>query len=187
MPKRLTNMFQSATAIIESLTDNHKTPLHVGEVMACWTYIAFVSSIVTYEEVGLNTVTDPELKALIQSAMKIAEAHKKQLSEFMRKEGITLPPSPESKPKSDPSAIPLGAKLTEDEIVNTLVVNFVFAADMCAASASQSLRTDVGLMFLQFQMDKLSLGFKAKELMQKKGWLKIPPYFHPPGSPSQNR
>ncbi|HET7522067.1 MAG TPA: DUF3231 family protein [Bacillales bacterium] len=186
MPKSLVNMLQSATKIMDSLADNRETPLHVGETMACWTYLAFVGSIVTYEEVALNTVTDPKLKELIQDAKGIANSHKKRLSEFMRKEGIPLPALPEDKPKSDPSSIPLGARLTDDEIVNTLAVNFVFAADTCAASASQSLRTDVGLMFLQFQMDKLSLGFKARELMKKKGWLKIPPYYHPPGSPMQN-
>src|SRR5699024_7929670 len=79
--------------------------------------------------------------------------------------------------------IPQGVKFTNDELVNTLNINFVTAADMCAAAASQCLRTDIGLMFLKFQTDKLSLGFKAKELMQKKGWLKVPPHYHPPGAP----
>ncbi|WP_158701546.1 DUF3231 family protein [Lentibacillus sp. Marseille-P4043] len=184
MANKFTNMFQSATKIIESLTDNSQMPLHVGETMACWTYLAFVGGIVTYEQVGLNTVTDPKLQEMIQEALKIAKSHKKQLSDFMRNEGVTLPTLPEDKPMSESSSIPLGAKLTEDEIINTLLINFVTAADMCAASASQSLRTDVGLMFVKFQMDKLSLGYQARDLMQKKGWLKIPPYYHPPGAPN---
>ncbi|MDY0407104.1 hypothetical protein P5G51_018760 [Virgibacillus sp. 179-BFC.A HS] len=33
MPK-LESLFKNAANIIESLTDNHKTPLHVGETMA---------------------------------------------------------------------------------------------------------------------------------------------------------
>ncbi len=98
------------------------------------------------------------------------------MSEFMRKEGVSLPNAPEDKPQSDPNAIPIGAKFTDNELANTLMINFVVAADMCAASASQSLRTDLGLMFLKFQTEKLSLGFKAKEIMQKKGWLKVPPF-----------
>jgi hypothetical protein len=40
-------------------------------------------------------------------------------------------------------------------------------------------------MFLKFQMDKLSLSYQAKELMERKGWLKIPPFYNPPGSPRQ--
>lgn len=64
---------------------------------------------------------------------------------------------------------------------------FIAATDMCATVASQSLRTDVALMFLKFQTDKLSLGLKAKELMRENGWLKIPPFYQPPGSPSQSQ
>lgn len=185
MPKNLGEIFQSSVKALEALTDNNKDPLHMGEVMACWTYLAFVGNIITYEEVGLNTVTDPKLKQLIEDALKIAKAHKKQLTELMKKEGVSLPSLPETKPKSDPSAIPPGAKLTDDEVINTLEINFVFAADTCAASASQCIRTDVGLMFLKFQADKFSLGFQAKQLMRKKGWLKIPPHYQPPGAPGE--
>jgi hypothetical protein len=173
------NMFQAAISVIESLTDNHKTPLHVGEVMACWTYLAFVSNIITYEEVGLNSVTDPEIKAFITNSKEVAESHKEQLSKFMANETIPLPSIPKDKPEVDPTTVSLGAKFTEDEILNTLVVNFVFAADSCAASASQCLRVDVGLMFLNFQIDKLALGYKAKDIMKRKGWLKVPPYYNP--------
>lgn len=94
---------------------------------------------------------------------------------------------PEDKPESNPSDVPLGAKLTDSELINTLNINFVTAADMCAASSSQSLRTDVAKMFLKFQTDKLSMGLRSKELMQKKGWLKVPPFYQPPGSPAKDR
>src|SRR5699024_3389104 len=118
---------------------------------------------------------------------KIASSHKKELSEFMRKEGVPLPEMPEHKPKSSSEDIPLGVKFTDDELVNTLNINFVTAADLCAVAASQSIRSDVALLFLKYQADKLSLGLKAKELMKKKGWLKIPPYYYPPGSPVQEK
>lgn len=176
----LGNMFQAAISAIESLADNHKTPLHVGEVMACWTYLAFVSNIIIYEQIALNSVTDPELKDFIRNAKAVADSHKKQLSEFMETEGIPLPSNPKDKPSIDPKMVPIEAKFTEDEIINTLVVNFVFAADTCAASASQCLRVDVGLMFLNFQADKLALGYKAKAIMKKNGWLKVPPFYNPP-------
>ncbi|MFD1361843.1 DUF3231 family protein [Lentibacillus salinarum] len=180
-------LFESASKVLKSLSDNKKNPLHVGEVMACWTYLAFVNNIITYEEIGLNTTTEPGIKSLFQDAMEVATSHKKELTELMHQEGVSLPSSPESKPKADPSAIPVGTKFTEDELVNTININFVAAADMCAAAASQSLRTDVGLMFLKFQSEKLALGFKAKDLMQKKGWLKTPPYYLPPGTPHPKR
>lgn len=176
---------EATMKIIKSLTDNEKHSLHVGEVMACWTYLSFVESIVTFKEVGLNTTTNPGLRELYQDGLKVAKSHKEELSGFMRKEGVTLPDPPVEKPVSDPKAIPLGAKFTDDELANTLTINFVYAADMCATAASQCLRTDVGLMFIRFQIDKLSLGFKARNLMKRKGWLKTPPYYQPPGSPNQ--
>lgn len=181
----LANMFKSAISGLEALTDNRKDPLHVGEVMACWTYLAFVEHIITYESVGLNTTTHKKLKSMFEEAIKTAQGHRKQLSQFMREQGVALPRAPELKPKSDQNAIPLGAKFTDSELVNTLNTNFVIAADMCAAAASQCLRTDVGLMFLKFQADKLALGFRTKELMQKEGWLNLPPYYQPPGSLSK--
>jgi hypothetical protein len=177
------SVLDTATNIIQSLTDNKKKPLHVGEVMSCWTYLAFIGEIIIYEEVGINTTTDTELKELYNEGLKTAEAHKKELSVFMKQEGIPLPSQPEGKPKSDPNAIPLGVKFTDNELANAIAINLVVAADMSAAAASQSLRTDIGLMFLKFQMDKLTIGYKAKALMQKKGWLKIPPFYYPPGLP----
>ncbi|MDQ0351424.1 hypothetical protein J2R98_001238 [Alkalibacillus filiformis] len=37
-------------------------------------------------------------------------------------------------------------------------------------------------MFLKFQIDKFSLGFSAKEMMKKRGWLKIPPAYRRTGA-----
>lgn len=186
MPK-FGQMFDSVSNIVQSLTDNSKDPIHVGEAMACWTYRAFTANIQAHVEVGLNTTTDSGVKELLQDALKVVSSHKKELTDFMVQEGVPLPNSPEKKPESDPNAIPLGAKFTDNELVNTINLNFVIAADMCAASASDSLRTDLAIMFIKFQTEKLSLGLKAKELMQRKGWLKIPPYYHPPGGSSHQK
>ncbi|MCR2823179.1 DUF3231 family protein [Lederbergia panacisoli] len=180
-------IFESAINVIQSLTDNRKNPLHIGEVMACWSYLAFVENIITFEEVGLNTTINDGVKELYEDSKKVATNHKMELTKLMRQEGIPLPSSPENKPLSDPAAIPFGVKFTDDELVNTLNMNFVVAADLCAAAASQSVRTDIALMFLKFQVDKLCLGLKAKELMQKEGWLKIPPFYTSPGLPNNEQ
>jgi hypothetical protein len=59
--------------------------------MSCWTYLAFVESIITFEEVGLNTITETELKELFQTSIKVAISHKKRLSEFMREKACRCP------------------------------------------------------------------------------------------------
>lgn len=177
-------MFKNAVDIIESLTDNQKNQLHIGEAMSCWTYYSFVSSAVINVEVGLNTTNDSKLRKFLQDSYKVMKSHKKELTEFMLQEGIPLSETPEDKPQSDPAAVPLGAKFTDNELSNIININFVIAANMCALSTTESLRTDVAMMFLKFQTDKLSLGLKARELMLEKGWLKIPPKYNPPGSPA---
>lgn len=180
-------MFESVSNIIQSLTDNSKDPLHVGEAMSCWTYHAFTGNIKGHVEAGLNMTTDKGVKELLQDGLEVISSHNEELTEFMVQEGVTLSNNPEKKPDSDPNVIPLGVKFTDDELVNTVNLNFIIAADLCAGAASQSLRTDVALMFMKFQSEKLSMGLKAKELMQKRGWLKTPPYFNPPGGAPQQK
>lgn len=85
--------------------------------MACWTYLSFVSSIITYIEVGLHTTTDSELKKGFQDGHNLATSHTKELSEFMTQEGVALPETPQTKPKSNPEDIPLGAKLTDSNLL----------------------------------------------------------------------
>lgn len=113
-------MFKNATDIIESLTDNHKNPLHIGEAMACWTYYSFVSFAIIQVEIGLNTTNDSKLKKLLQDSYEVMKSHQKKISELMRQEGVPLSNTPEDKPESDPNAVPLGTKLTDDEITNTV-------------------------------------------------------------------
>src|SRR5699024_9245995 len=168
------------------LTDNHKDPMHVGETMACWTYYTFVSQIISHKEIGLNTPTDSKQTKLYQDTYKVTTSHKNELSELMRQEGIPLSVASATKQESNPEAIPLGAKFTDSEVINTLNKKIEIAADICATAASQSLRTDITLIFLKIQTDKLSLGLKAKEIMRSKGWLKVPPAYYPPGA-TQNK
>ncbi|MCC2686356.1 MAG: hypothetical protein K0R75_3255 [Paenibacillaceae bacterium] len=181
----IAQFFETTMDVIQSLTNSRSQPMHVGEVMTAWTYLAFVESIVAFEEVGLNMTMEADLKKLFTASRKVAIEHREHLTELLRKEGVPLPEAPEGKPECNPEAIPAGVKFTDNELVNMLNMNFVVAAGMCANAASQSLRADVSTMFLKFQMDKLSLSYQAKELMERKGWLKIPPFYNPPGSPRQ--
>ncbi|MCR8863924.1 DUF3231 family protein [Priestia megaterium] len=101
----------------------------------------------------------------------------------MVKEGILLPEIPATNPKSDPNSIPLGAKATDSEIANLISVKVASNIVMCSTNMGQSIRTDIGLMWLKFHTEKVILGSKVKSLMQQKGWLKIPPYYYSPGAP----
>ncbi|WP_445486884.1 DUF3231 family protein [Niallia sp. 03133] len=101
----------------------------------------------------------------------------------MEKEGIHLPPSSEERPQSDPNGVPLGTKLTDDEIMNGLSIKTVAAVVHCATAASQCVRNDVSVLFTQCMLEKIKFGTTLKDLMRKRGWIKVPPYYYPPGAP----
>lgn len=180
------NVFESLTDFMKSFVDDEpKPPLHVGEVMNCWTYLAILAEAISFEQIGLNMSTDPELRDFIEKTMAGASSQEKRLGDFLQKEGVILPPTPESKPLSEPSSVPLGAKFTDSEIANIVSVKLATSIVACAATASQSVRNDVGAMFIKFQEEAMTYGLMVKTLMKKRGWIKIPPYYMPPGLPNQ--
>lgn len=179
------------TSIIESLKDylqmsldnEPKNPLHVGEVMSCWMYLALMDESTIYIQIALNTTSDDEVIKMLQDSLTQCEAQGKRFKEFMKREGIHLPPTSEQRPDSDPLQVPLGAKLTDNEIANGISLKTVAAITHCAAAAAQSIRNDVGSMFTHCMLEKMKFGTSLKELMRRKGWIKVPPYYYPPGMP----
>jgi hypothetical protein len=165
------------------MDDDPKPPLHIGEAMGCWTYLGFLGEVQNYERIALNTTIDPELKDLFETGLELAKSHIKQLHEFMQNEGVPLPPMAPEKTLSDPNDIPLGVKLSDNELANGMVVNLISAAVMCATVANQSLRADVSLMFLKFQLEKMAYMATFKTMIKTRGWLKVPPSYNPPGRP----
>jgi hypothetical protein len=179
----MANVLESAVNVIRSMFDDEtKEPLHVGEVMACWLYLGGLDEARSFVEAGLNTTTDDELRHAFEEDEKLGKSQRERLKKFMLDEGITLPPAPEPKPVSDANSIPLGVKMTDDELVNGLSLKIVSLIIHAATASAQSVRNDVGLMFAQFQAEKMILGTNVKAMMRKRGWLKIPPYYYPPGA-----
>ncbi|HWO97413.1 MAG TPA: DUF3231 family protein [Bacillus sp. (in: firmicutes)] len=179
----MVNIFETVMDTMKSMTVQDKDqPLHVGEVMACWIYLAGLELAKVSVQTGINTTTDDELKAILEEDMKLGTSQRKRLHDFMIKEGITLPPAPEDMPISDPNSIPLGVKLTDDVIANELSLKIVSLIMRASGAASESVRTDVGLLFTQFLAEKLAFATRLKHLMRKRGWIKVPPFYVPPGS-----
>jgi hypothetical protein len=179
----MVNIMETIMDAMKSLTvQDEDQPLHVGEVMSCWIYLAGLELAKVSVQAGINTTSDDELKAILEEDMKLGTSQRERLHDFMIKEGITLPPAPEDMPKSDPNSIPLGVKLTDDVIANELSLKIVSLIMRAAGAASESIRTDVGLMFIQFQAEKFAFASRLKHLMRKRGWIKVPPFYVPHGS-----
>jgi hypothetical protein len=176
------NIMETINDVMKSITvQDEDQPLHVGEVMACWIYLAGLELAKVSVQAGINTTTDDELKAILEEDMKLGTSQRERLHDFMIKEGITLPPAPEDMPNSDPKSIPLGVKLTDDVIANELSLKIISLIMRAACAASESIRTDVGLLFIQFQAEKFAFAARLKDLMRKRGWIKVPPFYVPPG------
>ncbi|MFB7305098.1 DUF3231 family protein [Heyndrickxia sporothermodurans] len=178
------NVWETVMDTMKSMMNQDKDqPLHVGEVMACWIYMAGLEIAKVSVQAGINTTTDDELKVILEEDMKLGTSQRKRLHDFMIKEGIPLPSSPEDMPMSKSNSIPLGAKLTDDVIANELSLKIASLILQAASASSESIRTDVGLLFVQFQAEKLAYAIRLKHLMRKRGWIKVPPFYLPPGSP----
>ncbi|MCD8508626.1 MAG: DUF3231 family protein [Bacillus sp. (in: Bacteria)] len=85
-----------------------KTPMHVGEVMACWTYYAAIKEMTNFEEMALNTTADQEVKDVLEEGYKMCLSQVERMEKLLVQEGIPLPPTSPKKPKSSPEDIPPG-------------------------------------------------------------------------------
>ncbi|WP_169797568.1 DUF3231 family protein [Neobacillus fumarioli] len=169
------------------MKDENKTPLHIGEAMTCWVFLALIAETQVQTEVGINSTTDPELRKALQEAVNMFQTEKERISCFMRSEGIPLPPLSESKPISDLNSVPLGVKLTDNELANSLKKKLTMAMGNCAEAAAHSIRSDVSLIWAEFLQEHITFLLTFKSLMRKRGWLKVPPLYNPPGLPQTEK
>ncbi|MBS4174910.1 DUF3231 family protein [Bacillus sp. FJAT-49736] len=180
----MTNLFESALNHFQTLIDReNKNPLHVGEVTNLWVLLTMIEEGICIYQIGLNTTTDADLiHAFIngeQSSKDIAQ----QLRAFFKKEGVPLPETSEEKPKSDPNSIPLGVKHTDEELANLVSVKVAAQITLLGQTLAMAVRSDVCELLLKIQYEILKYGASFKTLMRKRGWIKVPPYYYPPGAP----
>ena len=91
----MVNILETVMDAMKSLTvQDEGQPLHVGEVMACWIYLAGLELAHASVQAGINTTTDVELKAILEEDMKLGASQRERLHNFMAKEGIPLPLAP---------------------------------------------------------------------------------------------
>jgi hypothetical protein len=176
------DLLQALKSVVQTfIKDENKTPLHIGEAMGCWAFLTLVGEVQVQTEVGINSTTDPELRKALQKAVNMLKSEKERISAFMQSEGISLPPLSESKPCSDPNSVPLGVKLTDKELANSLMKKITMAITNCSETAGQSIRSDFSLMCAELLQEHITFLITFKSLMRKRGWLKTPPPFYPPG------
>ncbi|HJV17728.1 MAG TPA: DUF3231 family protein [Bacillales bacterium] len=178
------DVIQAINKVIQSYVDNEsKPPLHVGEVMSCWSYLSELADEQVHSEAGINSTTDPELRKAFFEVVKMFKSQKERIIAFMLSEGVQLPPLSESKPQSNPRDVPLGVKLSDNELANSLNIKIVILISFCANAITQSVRNDVTLLWLEYLQEYMTFGATLKDLVKRRGWLKVPPSYYAPGAP----
>lgn len=181
----MANIVEVIGSILQSTLDNEKkSPLHMGEVMNCWMFLASIHEANIFTQIGINTSTDDELLEMLKDSTKSCDAQSKEMTSFMTREGVPLPPLTEKKPNSGSETIPYGVKMTDDEIANGVSIKSIAAIMLCMNGVTQAVRDDVSKMFLEIMLEKISFNASLKTMMKKRGWIKIPPYFAPPSLPN---
>jgi hypothetical protein len=174
--------------VSEHLIEEPAIPLHTGEVMNIWTFYSFVGEAKQSSVMALNHTSDNELSHALEDVIyHLEDKQLMKLKEFMKTNGIPLPDISADKSISDPNDVPLGAKMTDKEIANALILKISSGMIFCSRGISESVRDDVGLMFTEFHTQKVVYGLKVKKLMEKRGWLLVPPYYYAPGIPIQQQ
>jgi hypothetical protein len=181
------NLFEAIWNTLKISVDDKnetKSPLHVIEVGDCWKYLAMVEEFLRYEEMGLNTSTDDEVIEMLTDTAKLCESQIKNLSKFMKEEGIPLPEATSSKPNSNSKDIPLGVKLTDIELANGIAFKVVTCLQACAIGQADSVRNDVGMIWLRFYLDWASFGVTLKTKCVSVVGLKFRPITIPQAPPN---
>lgn len=161
------------------LSGNPKNePLHYGEVFSLWSFSQSSKGMISGSQAFLNHVGDKDLHKLLEDIINQCQQELKQVDALLKDNGVGLPPAPPEKPKANLEDIPVGARLTDQEIAAGLSMDIAAGLVLCSQIIGQSIREDVAMMFGQFHMEKATMGGKVLRLNKEKGWLIPPPLHH---------
>lgn len=158
--------------------DGKKPPLNAGEVMNLWHYLNGAQQFLKEEQFAYSLVQDEELKEKLNDL--ITNIHRpivKELFDFLNNEGVSLSEAILEDTARHFGELPAEARLTDEEFANQLLNNISLGITYAARGLAESVRADVCHKFAKFQMMKVMFGISLKPLMEKRGWLKVPPYF----------
>jgi hypothetical protein len=152
-------------------------PLHYGEVFGLWASALAGNAMIAGYQTMMNHAGDDDLKKLLVEAIELGQEQKKQIEEYLKENGLGLPPAAPEPPEACLEDIPVGARIPDPAIAATLAADIAAGLVSCSAVIGKSIREDVAMMYGQFHLQKATLGGKVLRLNKEKGWL-IPPPLH---------
>jgi hypothetical protein len=171
-------LFDVVQDVFEPFMDGEKRPLNVMEVSNLWFFLLGTGTTMRNEEIGFNLAQDPELKQMLKDIRDTVHIPiRDEISQFLMKEGVPLPPSTPVKPVGEFQNIPEGAKLNDEEIANLMSYNLAMGVNYASRGLTESIRADVGLIFSKIILKKTIAGLQVKQYLDRHKWLRIPPYY----------
>jgi hypothetical protein len=168
--------------ILQSLFQNSeatKNPPHVGEAFHLWTTFFTASESKAIVLILVNHTNDIELKESIEHFVAdVLTPMIQRCQDVMKNEGIALPTVTPDAAKADERLIPGGAKITDDLLAQMVVIKLQGLMEYVYRGLSQSVREDIGSMFYSFLGHILAHGYSLRKLMEKRGWLRVPPFYY---------
>lgn len=159
-------------------TQQPPVPTHVGEVFHIWSILVELNETRALIQLMANHTNDTDLKELAEHFIDdVLTPQQKRVAELMRNEGINAPPLTTDVSKAEERLIPPGAKLTDFQVAQMLVVKVIGLLEWSHRGTVHSVRDDVSMMFNSFYNHVLAQGYTLKKLMNKRGWLLIPPSY----------
>ncbi|MCJ8008760.1 DUF3231 family protein [Lederbergia wuyishanensis] len=152
-------------------------PMHYGEVFGLWTYLMSTKGLLTCYQIYLNHAGDSDLQSLLNEASQLTTQEVKEIESLLKETGVALPPTPPERSKAALEDIPPGARFLDPEISTLLARDIAAGLLSCSTVIGESIREDIGMMFLKFHTERATLGAKLLRLVKEKGWL-IPPPLH---------
>lgn len=178
--KLVVDLLQVAYDTFKPLINNERKPLNILEVSNLWMFLAISNNTLRNEELAINITHDSELKRILQDARVIHKSVAEEINKLLKQEGVPLPQDTPEKPYvTDVKNIPEGAKLNDEEIANLISFNLLLGINYSARGLTESIRPDVGYIFLKVIAKKTILGVSLKTLMQNREWLRVPPPYKP--------
>ena len=99
------------------------------------------------------------------------------LQKLLMDEGVPLPKETEMIPDLNHYEAPFGTKPTDAQIANLVVFNLNQGINYAAEYLTNTIRADVGFVFMKILTKKVMFGATFKPLMIKNGWIKVPPQY----------
>ncbi|MDF2716936.1 MAG: rane protein [Paenibacillus sp.] len=150
-------------------------PLHYGEVFDIWSVSIKAKGCVSVYRAYQYHAGDKELKKILGDLINQAELESEESDQILVQNGIAPSPTLPARPEAKLEDIPVGARLTDQEIASLIAADNAASLAACSMVMGKSIREDIGALFGKYHATKAALGLKILEMNKEKGWLVPPP------------